>query len=45
MAKEARPMGEYAEVFLVQALAAAVQFVINRLLEWFFPRTAPAVAA
>lgn len=38
-------MGEYAEMFIVQALAAAVQFVINRLLDWLFPRrTAAAVA-
>jgi hypothetical protein len=36
---------EFAEVFLVQALATAVQFVINRLLDWLFPRTVPAAAA
>jgi hypothetical protein len=38
-------MGEYAEVFLVQALATAVQFVINRLLDWLFPQTSPAAVA
>jgi hypothetical protein len=37
-------MGEFAEVFIVQALAAAVQFVITRLLDWLFPRSAVALA-
>ena len=31
-------MGEYAEVFIVQALATAVGFAINRLLHWLFAR-------
>jgi hypothetical protein len=38
-------MGEYAEVFIVQALATAVQFVITRLLDWLFPRRAAAALA
>jgi hypothetical protein len=38
-------MGEYAEVFIVQALATAVQFVINRLLDWLFPYRAGAATA
>ena len=37
-------MGEYAEVFIIQALATAVQFVINRLLDWLFPQHAAAAA-
>ena len=31
-------MGELAEMFVVQAVVAAVQFVVARLLEWLFPR-------
>jgi hypothetical protein len=38
-------MGEYVEVFIVQALATAMQFVINRLLDWLFPHGARAAAA
>jgi hypothetical protein len=38
-------MGEYAEVFIVQALATAVQFVITRLLDWLFPRHAAVALA
>ena len=38
-------MGEFAEVFIVQALATAVQFVITRLLDWLFPRHGTAAAA
>jgi hypothetical protein len=45
-AKEAHgAMGEYAELFIVQALATAVQFVINRLFDWLFPRRAAAALA
>jgi len=36
-------MGEFAEVIIVQALAAAVEFVIYRLLHWLFPRRAAPV--
>jgi hypothetical protein len=38
-------MGEFAEVFIVQALATAVRFVINRPLDWLFPRRAAAALA
>jgi hypothetical protein len=38
-------MGEYAEVFIVQALAAAVEFVVYRLLHWLFARRANPAAA
>jgi hypothetical protein len=33
-------MGEYTEILLIKALAAAVQFVVGRLLDWLFPQTA-----
>lgn len=38
-------MGELAEMFVVQALAAAVQFVVTRLLEWLFPQAIEATEA
>lgn len=38
-------MGEFAEVFIVQALATAVQFVVSRLLDWLFPRRAATALA
>jgi hypothetical protein len=38
-------MGEYAEAFIIQVLANAVGFVVNRLLDWLFPRHGTAAAA